>query len=178
MINKIIEILKNGGLIALPTDTIYGLIGDPFSKVAVEKAYKLKNRDKAKKLSIFLDSRDKIKDICYTNDFIENFIKNELENNTIILKKKDENYLSLISNDTIGIRVPNNDFIIDFLKVYNKPIFATSINISGQKECFSYEDVLKNFSNKIDLIIQNNTIPSNKSSSIFKIEDNKIIKIR
>ena len=178
MIEQIIEILKNGGLIALPTDTIYGLIGDPSSKAAVERAYELKNRDRSKKLSIFLDSREKIKDICHTNDFIVNFINNELENNTIILEKKDKNYLSLISDNTIGIRIPNNDFIIDFLKVYGKPIFATSINISGQKECLSYEDVLRNFSDKIDLILQNNTIPSNRASNVFKIEGNKIIKVR
>lgn len=178
MMQKLIKILNNGGLIALPTDTIYGLIGDPSSAIAVEKAYELKNRDKSKKLSIFLDNREKIKDICHTDNFIESFINNELKNNTIILEKKDKNYLSLISANTIGIRIPNNSFIIDFLKEYGKPIFATSINISGQSECLSYEEVIKNFSDKIDLILQNDTIPSNRASNVFKIENGKIIKVR
>ena len=101
-----------------------------------------------------------------------------MQNNTIILEKIDKNYLSLISNDYIGIRIPNNKFIIDLLKEYKKPVFATSINISGQKECLTYNEVLKTFNGKIDLIINNDTKPNNKASNVFKIQDNQLIKIR
>ena len=178
MIKEIIKVLNNNGLVALPTDTIYGVIGDPTSIIAVNKLYELKNRNRNKKLSIFLDDKNKIKDICYTNEFINDFIENKLQNNTIILEKIDKNYLSLISNEYIGIRIPNNKFIIDLLKEYKKPVFATSINISGQKECLTYNEVLKTFNDKIDLIINNDTKPSNKASNVFKIQDNQLIKIR
>lgn len=176
--DKIIKILNNNGLVAIPTETVYGLIGNPESKEVVEKLYKAKNRSYDKKLSIFLSNRNKIKDICLVNDFTENFIQNELKNNTIILEKKNKNYLDLISNDYLGIRIPNNDFLLELLKTYNKPVFATSVNNSGEKECLTYQEVQEKFAAKVDLIIKNNTVFSGKPSNIYKIENNQIIKIR
>jgi L-threonylcarbamoyladenylate synthase len=178
MIHKIIDILNNGGLVAIPTDTVYGLVGDPESEIAVNKLYNVKNRDHSKKLSIFLNDREKISDICIVETNVKNFIKNELKNNTIILEKKDKNYLNLISDNTLGIRIPDNDFILELLKEYNKPVFATSVNNSGEKECLVYNEVVEKFVNKIDFIVKNNTIFSGKPSNIYKIENNKIARIR
>ena len=178
MIDKIINVLKNDGIIAIPTDTIYGLIGNPKSKLAVEKAYKVKNRDYSKKLSIFLNDRNKIKDICITNEKIDNFIQNELKNNTIILEKKDKNYLNLISNEFLGIRIPNNDFLIELLNKYQKPVFATSVNISGENPCLTYQEVYEKFNNKVDLIVQNDTKCSGVASKIYRFDGGKIINIR
>ena len=178
MIDKIINILENDGIIAIPTDTIYGLIGNPESKLAVEKVYKVKNRDYSKKLSIFLNDRNKIKDICITNEKIDNFIQNELKNNTIILEKKDKNYLNLISNEFLGIRIPDNKFLIELLTKYQKPIFATSVNISGEKPCLTYQEVYEKFNNKVDLIVQNDTKCSGVASKIYRLDGGKIINIR
>lgn len=178
MIDKIINILENDGIIAIPTDTIYGLIGNPESKLAVEKVYKVKNRDYSKKLSIFLNDRNKIKDICITNEKIDNFIQNELKNNTIILEKKDKNYLNLISNEFLGIRIPDNKFLIELLTKYQKPIFATSVNISGEKPCLTYQEVYEKFNNKVDLIVQNDTKCSGIASKIYRFNGGEIIKVR
>ena len=178
MIDKIINVLKNDGIIAIPTDTIYGLIGNPESKIAVEKAYKVKNRDYSKKLSIFLNDRNKIKDICITNTKIENFIQNELKNNTIILEKRNKNYLNLISNEFLGIRIPDNDFLIELLNKYQKPVFATSVNISGKKPCLTYQEVYEKFNNKVDLIVQNDTKCSGVASKIHRFDGGEIIKVR
>lgn len=177
--NKILEALKNNSLIALPTDTVYGLIGDPFSKLAVEKAYNFKTRDRNKPLSIFLSDKNLIKNICVTDNFIENFIDKKLFNDTIILRKKDKNYLNLISEDSIGIRIPNDEFVIKLLKSYGKPVFATSVNLAGEKECLTYADVVEKFSTKIDLIVENkNTISSCKPSSIYEYDGKNIKKVR
>ncbi|MDR3290276.1 MAG: L-threonylcarbamoyladenylate synthase [Rickettsiales bacterium] len=178
MVNEIIKILACNGLIAIPTDTIYGACGDPESKIAVEKLYDLKKRDKNKKLSILVKDYDEIDKICVMTDFVRNFVYNKLKNNTIILPKKNVNYLNLISDETIGIRVPNNEFLLNLLKAYDKPIFATSINITKEKECLYYDDVIKKFNKKFDFIIKNNTIPSNKSSNIYRIIDGIVERIR
>ena len=178
MFDKIINILENDGIIAIPTDTIYGLIGNPESKLAVEKVYKIKNRDYSKKLSIFLNDRNKIKDICIINEKIDNFIQNELKNNTIILEKRNKNYLNLISNEFLGIRIPDNNFLIELLNKYQKPVFATSVNISGEKPCLIYQEVYEKFNNKVDLIVQNDTKCSGVASRIYRFDGEKIINIR
>ncbi|GMO61904.1 MAG: L-threonylcarbamoyladenylate synthase [Rickettsiales bacterium] len=177
-LKNIINIFNNNGLVAIPTDTIYGACGNPESEIAVNKLYELKKREKKKHLSIFVNNYSEIEKICQVSAFAKDFIYNKLENNTIILPKKDKNYLSYISDENIGIRVPNNDFLINLLKEYEKPIFATSINISGEDECLYYQDVYARFKNDFDLIVKNDTTPSNKSSSIYKIVNDKIEKIR
>lgn len=177
-INEILTVIRNDGVVAIPTDTVYGLVGNPFSEIAVNKVYDLKKRDKNKKLSIFLRSHAEIIDVCETIRSIENFIFKELGNNTIILKKKDKNYLNLVSNDTIGIRIPNNKYLLEILNNFS-PLFATSINETGQEELLTYEDIYKNFNSKIDLIVKNDTVPLNKPSSIFTVtDDGKIEQIR
>ena len=178
MIDKIINILENDGIIAIPTDTIYGLIGNPESKLAVEKVYKVKNRDYSKKLSIFLNDRNKIKDICITNEKIDNFIQNELKNNTIILEKRNKNYLNLISNEFLGIRIPDNKFLIELLTKYQKPVFATSVNISGEKPCLTYQEVFEKFNDKVDLIVQNDTKCSGVASKIYRLDGEEIMVVR
>jgi L-threonylcarbamoyladenylate synthase len=178
LISKIISILNNDGIVAIPTDTVYGLIGDPESRIAVEKVYNVKKREKGKKMSIFLKNHREILKICKTTKIVEDFIFNDLKNNTIILEKMHKNYLSLISDENIGIRIPNNDFLIQLLIEYNKPLFATSINLSGQKEMLYYDEIKQNFDDKIDLIIENKGLSSNKSSSIFSFKNEKLLQIR
>ena len=179
MINKIIEILKGGGVVALPTDTIYGIVGDPTIESSVNKAYSIKNRARSKKISILLDDVKRIKDIAILTPKIEEFIDTELKNNTIVLKKKDRNYLKLISDDTLGMRVPNSPFIKELIKSYGKPIFATSVNLSGNKECTTYGEIVNNFGDKIDFIVKNDgMVASNKPSHVFIADGDDLIQVR
>lgn len=181
MIKKIINLLKNDCIIAIPTDTIYGLIGNPFSKIAVEKIFNIKNREKTKSLSIFLKNKYEIEKYCIINNFkVRQFIFNELKNDTIILNKRNINYLNLIAkDDTLGIRVPNNKLLLKILNRINFPLFATSVNVSGKKECLFYEEIIKNFSDKIDLVVKDENInSSNKSSKIYKVDGTLIGRIR
>ncbi|MDR2760653.1 MAG: threonylcarbamoyl-AMP synthase [Rickettsiales bacterium] len=175
---KIIKILESGGVAAIPTDTVYGLMGDPTSPDAVEKVCEIKNRRRDRELSILVRSIEDMKDICKTTPTVEYFIKNKLENNTIILEKKDERRFGLISRKTIGMRIPNDAFLLELLRLRGAPLFATSVNISGQREYLLYEDIVRDFGDRIDIIVKNNIKSTNKPSDIFKAEGEKIIKIR
>ena len=181
MLNKIINSINNGELVILSTDTVYGLIGNPFLENTVDNLYMIKKRSKNKALSIFLKNKEEIEKICIVDNFTKNFIYNKLENNTIILEKKDKNYLNLITNNQpyIGIRIPNDKFILNILNTINIPLFATSANISGEKYSPNYNKIIKIFSKNIKLIIKNeDSILNNKPSKIFKIENKKIILVR
>ena len=180
-LKNIIDSILNGELVILSTDTVYGIIGNPFLKNTVDNLYKIKKRNKNKPLSIFLKDKNEIEKICIIDDFTRNFIFNKLENNTIILEKKDKNYLNLITNNqnNIGIRIPNDTFILNILNNINIPLFATSANISNEEYSSNYDEIIKTFSKDIKTIIKNkDSILNNKPSKIFKIENEKIITIR
>jgi L-threonylcarbamoyladenylate synthase len=176
--DQIIKILRSSGLAAIPTDTIYGLIGDPTSPGAVAKVYGIKNRQRSKELSVLVRSIKDMKNLCKMTPATEYFIKNELGSNTIILEKRDERCMGLISRKTLGMRIPKNDFLLELLRQYGAPLFATSINISGQGGYLYYEDIVRDFGGRIDIIIKNDTKPTNKPSDVFKVEGENIIRIR
>ena len=182
MIDKIIDNLiiniKNGKIVSFPTETVYALSCDANNKTAIDKIYEIKNRDKNKLCSIFVDIEDIENYVYFDNkDFVYN---NLLQGNTIIFNKKN-NILPLINSNTLGIRYPKHNFTRQLLKKLKIPIIATSVNISGEKPLTNYNDIKNNFKN-IDYIVDNSLLKDNiiigKPSKIISIVDNDVKVIR
>ena len=175
-INKITEILKNDGIIAFPTDTVWGLGADPTNEIAVRKIYDLKKRDGNKPL-ILMSS-----DIEYLKPFVEGL---NLEEEAII-KKYFPGALTLITKkskltpdfvtsgfDTVGIRIPNHPI---FSKVANcspcKVLATTSANLSSQPSALKKDDVLKYFGENVNFVTNDyGYFAENKESTIIKYTD-------
>ena len=157
--NASIETLKKGGIIALPTDTIYGFGVDGTQIEAVKKLIAVKGRDK-KPFTYFM-SKNEIKKyaIITKRKIIDYFMPGPL---TVILKKKEKISLPMIS-EKIGIRIPQTDFIIQLLNLYHKPLAVTSANISGQPPLNSAAEIAKKFTN-IDVVINGGYILSQPST--------------
>lgn len=163
-IAKAVDVLKAGGIIAFPTDTVWGFISCAFDKQGVIKIADVKER---KEKSYFITH-------CYDIKFIkENFILNENSSKlikkfpaamTLLLRGKKtfiKRLSGLIANDKIvSVRIPNNDLFLKLLKAIDQPIVSTSANISGEDICKNYDEVVEKFGNKIDYIfpaeLQNN----------------------
>ena len=182
MIDKIIDNLiiniKNGKIVSFPTETVYALSCDANNKTAIDKIYEIKNRDKNKLCSIFVDIEDIENYVYFDNkDFVYN---NLLQGNTIIFNKKN-NILPLINSNTLGIRYPKHNFTRQLLKKLKIPIIATSVNISGEKPLTNYNDIKNNFKN-IDYIVDNSLLKDSiiigKPSKIISIVDNDVKVIR
>ena len=182
MIDKIIDNLiiniKNGKIVSFPTETVYALSCDTNNKSAINKIYEIKNRDKSKLCSIFVDIEDIENYVYFDNkDFVYN---NLLQGNTIIFNKKN-NILPLINSNTLGIRYPKHNFTRQLLKKLEIPIIATSVNISGEKPLTNYNDIKNNFKN-IDYIVDNSLLKDSiiigKPSKIISIVDNDVKVIR
>ena len=126
--------LENGNIIAVPTDTVYGLIADASNENAVNKIFKAKSRPKKLPLIIFVSSLKEAKKIGFFSreeiQLAKNFWPGDL---TLIVKKKKKNiFYGHKSFSTIGIRIPKHKALLDLLKEYKKPLASTSANSHKQ----------------------------------------------
>src|SRR5512145_1096859 len=140
---KATEILREGGIILYPTDTIWGIGCDATNTEAVKKIYCLKQREETKSMLILVDHIDRIG--RYIKEIPEAAIQ-LLEVNdqpmTIIYPGAINLASNLIStNGTIGIRVVNDDFCQKLIRKFNKPIVSTSANISGKPAPAFFSDI-------------------------------------
>ncbi|MBU0534085.1 MAG: threonylcarbamoyl-AMP synthase [Candidatus Omnitrophica bacterium] len=167
VISKVKMVLKNGGVIAFPTDTVYGLAGDLFSEDAVKKIYEIKGRDYSKPLPVLVcDIQsvalyvEKIPDFAYK--LMEAFCPGSL---TVILKRKVGLDISL-KTDTLGFRIPDYPMVLGLLKEYG-PLVCTSANISGGKDAVNADEVSQYFDGKIDLILDGGQTVLQRPSTII-----------
>ncbi|OGY41109.1 MAG: threonylcarbamoyl-AMP synthase [Candidatus Buchananbacteria bacterium RBG_13_39_9] len=161
-------ILKNGGLVVYPTDTIYGLGCDIFNKPAITKIYQLKKREKQKPLSILCFDLKQASQYALIPDYSFRIMKQNLPGPfTFILKAKSitpENFLA--QNKTVGIRIPDNKICLELAKQLNNPIITTSLNISGEQVMTSPGQLSLEMKNKIDLIIDAGFLPQEASTVV------------
>lgn len=176
-IERVVEILKSGGILVYPTDTIYGLGCDIFSKEAIEKIYQLKSRDRKKPLSIICSDIKEVAKYAIIQDYAYRLMKKVLPGPyTFILKAKSEIPKTFLpKNRTVGIRIPNNQICLEITKKLSNPIITTSLNISGQEVMTSPNQLNKELANKIDVIIDAGVLPQQPSSIIDLSVDNPII---
>lgn len=138
-------IIKNGGIIVYPTDTIYGLGCDPYNKKSVEKIFTIKKRLLNKALPILTFDIRHVEKIMFLDDrgrkLADSFWPGPL---TIIGILKDNDIPKLITagRQTVGMRIPNNIETLNLLKYCNF-LVGTSANISNENSCIYAEDVLK-----------------------------------
>lgn len=177
--DELLEALKNGDIAIIPTDTVYGLVGDATNEETIKKVYDIKQRDKDKPLLILVSDLEMLKEYV---DYI-NPLEKEIINKywpgplTMILKKSNKVSNSLTSFNTIGIRIPDDVNLRDLIKKLNKPIFSTSANISGEETITNINMLEENIKKQVKFIVDGGTI-NNDPSSIIKVENNKIIFLR
>lgn len=184
MLNKVIKkISENGTVIALKTDTVYGLVANANDKTAVEKIYNLKKREHKKPLGIFIKN---INELDKYVDMIE-IPKNVLDlinlnwpgALTVIFKKKIGVFDYLTSGkSTIGIRIPNNTFLLDLLNNIPFPLVQTSCNISGEEPYLDATTIVNVFGNSIDMIVDGGKVINNVASTIIDVSSGDINVLR
>jgi L-threonylcarbamoyladenylate synthase len=182
-IEKALQVIKAGGIILYPTDTIWGIGCDACNPEAVEKVFKLKGRDEAKSMIILLDTENKlpsyvnnVPEIAY--DLIE-FAENPL---TIIYSGAKNLAPNTIAKDgTIGIRITRDEFSKQLIQRFRKPIVSTSANISNQPSPADFHDIAEEIIQGVDLVInwKQDEVSATKPSTIMKLEpDGRFIFLR
>jgi len=183
LIYQIIRVLNEGGLVIFPSDTVYGLLVDAQNEKAVKKLIAFKNRPPGKPISVFVDWSF-IDDLVEISLSQEKILKKILPGPfTIVLKSKGKVSPLLESEKkTLGIRIPDYQPINQLIKKINKPVTATSANLSGKAPHYSVESLLnqlpENKKNLIDLIIDAGKLPRNKPSTVVDLFEEKIKIVR
>lgn len=154
-INKALEVLKSGGVILYPTDTIWGLGCDATNPEAVDKVLKIKNRPTEKSLIVLLDTDGKLQ--SYFTDIPEvayDLIEYAEKPLTIILSSAKNLAPNVINTDgSVGVRIVKHDFCTELLQRFRKPIVSTSANLSGEPSPKFFDDVSEDIKDEVDYVV-------------------------
>ena len=148
------EVLRAGGVLALPTDTVYGLCAMAADAGAVERVYQVKGRDPAQPLPIFVASIKQAALIVQTNAAAETLAAVFWPGALTIVMRRRAGYQSraLAGGDTVGVRVPDDPGLRE-LAAQLGPLTGTSANLAGREECHTAEEVHAQLGDAVDLII-------------------------
>ncbi|MBI3485774.1 threonylcarbamoyl-AMP synthase [Candidatus Daviesbacteria bacterium] len=175
----ITQTLRTGGLVVMPTDTIYGIHASVNLKSAIEKIYSLRKRDLSKPLIILIAEINQIKKFgIKINHQTKNFLNKIWPNPaTIIFPCQNQKYLYLHRDqNSLAFRNPKNKFLLDLIKEVG-PVVSTSVNLAGQKPAETIKEALNYFGNQIDIYIDAGKISSTPSTIIeFKDRNFKVIR--
>jgi len=178
---KAIKVIKEGGVVICPTETVYGLLADAMNDEAVEKVFRIKKRPKTKAIAVFVRSIEEAKKYSLINKDQEEFLKKVWPGKvTVILKRKPNCGLSkkLFANKkVIGLRISSSGLVNELVKEINRPLTTTSANISGKLASTKIKEVLEQFAkNKIkpDLVIDAGNLPENRPSKVIDLTNKKI----
>lgn len=142
-VEELAYILKNNGVISVPTDTVFGVCARINSKIAHDKLMKVKNRPVDKSFPVMCANEEQIKSIAIVNKTAEKLIKAFMPGPiTLVLKKKNTlpNYVTN-GKDTVAIRMATSITIEVLIIKTESPIFMTSANQSGKNECINLDEI-------------------------------------
>lgn len=166
------RILKEGGIVAFPTDTVYGLGAIYNNTDAVKKIFLAKGRDEGKPLSILISDISQVPEL----------VKSIPEEARILMKKFWPGALTIIfrkselvpesvsaGGDTVGIRMPADPVARSLIAAAGAPLAAPSANLSGKRSAVSFEDVMEDLDGRIDGAIDGGSCPVGISSTVLDL---------
>lgn len=180
VIKKTAEVVKSGGLVVFPSDTVYILAVDPTNEIGVKKLLAFKNRWTGKAISVAVLDTDMALEYVVLNDNGKNIYSSLLPGPFTIVSEGKHKVAPGIEaeNGTLGIRIPDNKYIHDLVKLVGRPITATSANLSGRTPNYSIESFVRPLSKKkmemIDLIVDAGKLPRNKPSTVIDATESEI----
>ncbi len=165
--------LKKGKLILYPTDTIWGIGCDATDGAAVKKIYALKQREEKKSLIILVANENMIRQYVSEPSLkLLSYISTSKKPTTAIFTNAIHLPPQLVNEDgSIAMRIPKDDFCLQLIQKWGKPLVSTSANISGEKFPQNFDEVSPKIKNGVDYIVQHrqNDLSQNTPSSIIKL---------
>ena len=168
------EIIRTGGLVAVPTETVYGLAGNGLDAAAVERIYEVKGRPAVKPLSLMVPGAESMEEYCLevppqAKTLAARFWPGPL---TIVLKAKEEiPPVVLAGGDTVGLRCPDHPRTLELLRLTALPFAAPSANPSGEESPKDAQKVLAYFDGKIEGVIDGGSCGIGRESTLISLAE-------
>lgn len=176
-IKKAVEVLKNGGVIIYPTDTVYGLGCDIFNKEAVERIYSIKNEALTKLYSFLIHDLKDISNYAKVSDYAYKMMKKHLPGPyTFVLPASKEVPKKLwTKRKQVGIRIPNHPIALQLAKELGNPIVSTSVTNRKGDILFNPEEIKVIFNSQVDLMLSTGALSGVVSSIVDLSSESPVI---
>ncbi|MFH2118214.1 MAG: L-threonylcarbamoyladenylate synthase [Candidatus Paceibacterota bacterium] len=172
-IKQAVEVLRHGGLVVYPTETVYGVGVDATNPIAVEKLLQYKSRREGKPLSIAVADQQMAEQYVQLTEQANQLYQQFLPGPYTIISRGSGRVAPGVESEfgTLGIRISDYPLVIQLVKKLDKPITATSANASGRKRPYALADIFDHLSAKqkslIELVIDAGELPRNEPSTII-----------
>lgn len=180
-IKKACEVLRKGGVILYPTDTIWGIGCDATNEDAVKRVYEIKKRDDSKSMLVLMENPVKLQNyIADVPDIAWDLIDLADKPLTIIYDGARNLAANLIAEDgSVGIRITSEPFSAELCKQFRKPIVSTSANLSGETSPSNFREIPEEIKKVVDYIVTYRQKDKSKAqpSGIVKLSKNGTINI-
>jgi L-threonylcarbamoyladenylate synthase len=179
-LEEAVAVLRSGGVIAIPTDTLYALVAVATDAAAVDRVYAIKGREDGKPMPLF------VKDVAMAERYgrfddaarrlAQRFWPGPL---TIVVEKQaDFESLALAGGNTVALRAPEHRLVIDLLGAIDQPVTGTSANRSGGRDPVTADDVRAQIGDEVDLVIDGGACPLGVSSTIVACLGDEVTVLR
>ncbi|MBN1140646.1 MAG: threonylcarbamoyl-AMP synthase [Deltaproteobacteria bacterium] len=173
LVQKVVGCLQDGGVIAYPTDTIYGIGCDIFNKKAVKRIYQLKHRDPKKPFSFICSDLSDVTKYAQVSNFAFKIMKRRLPGPfTFVLEAtRLVPDLLMTRQRTVGVRIPDNRICALILDELGHPLVTTSANISGENSLGDPSEIEEMMGKQLDLVVDGGILFNEPSTVISLLND-------
>lgn len=173
LIAQVVQCLRDGGIIAYPTDTTYGIGCSIFNKKGIERIYQLKQRERKKPFSFICPSLSEVARYAKVENGAFKILKRYLPGPyTFVLEATREvPDLLLTRQKTVGIRIPDNRICLEIVQALSNPVITTSANIAGEEPVGDPVAIDMHFGARLDLIVDGGVLTTDVSSVVSLVDD-------
>lgn len=177
-IDKVVEELNKENVVSFPTETVYGVAVKFGSHKALDRLMEAKDRDYSKAITLMVSKIEDINKYAYVSKKAEKVIKAFMPGKITLIFKKKETVDSYMTNgrDTIGIRIPDNKFVLSLIE-RTGPLLVTSANLSGHSNTTCTNEVLQQLEGRISIIVDGKTNGDIASTVVDLTEEVKILRV-
>ncbi|HLF72661.1 MAG TPA: L-threonylcarbamoyladenylate synthase [Dehalococcoidia bacterium] len=167
-LEKAASLLRDGGVIALPTDTLYALVARIDDASAVRRIYAIKGRQEGKPLPVFVSSTAMAERIAVFNPMAHRLAERFWPGGLTLVLPKRAGFasLALAGGETVAVRWPDDDVCCAVIAALDEPVSATSANRSGEQDPVTAEEVRRQLGDDVDLVIDTGPAPVGVGSTI------------
>ena len=173
IIEQAAEVLRGGGIVALPTDTVYGVAADATNAEAVAKLAEIKGRPASKIIPVLVESDQILRDLLDPfPDEVESLLRKHWPGPlTVVAPKSADVLCAVTTEETIGLRMPDNMVALGVISMLDRPVATTSANLSGATPATTADEVVRLFGKKVDLVLDAGPTSGTGVSTVLSVAE-------